>query len=155
MKEDLELTNSIVNGWWYTFLYDCSDNQVKKVGYDREPLIYCISPDDKNINCFWGINLHHLKTAKRIKLFEKMLSDKQFNRDEKRYFYTVEQILSYINEVNPKYAGIRCYDRRKVKSAFRIKNQEIGKYLNSEGHLLMSNPTQRDIEYNLHSRETK
>ena len=97
MEEDFELTNYVVNGYWYTFQYL---SKKEKEGYDRDCFIYCIGPFEKNINCFWGINLHHLTLSNRIRLFEKMLSDQQFIRDEKRYFFNKETLMAYLNEQN-------------------------------------------------------
>lgn len=151
MEEDFELTNYVVNGYWYTFHYN-SNNE--KEGYDRECFIYCIGPFEKNINCFWGLNLHHLTLSNRIRLFEKMLSDQQFIRDEKRYFFNKETLMAYLHEQDPKIAGIRVYDRRNAKQVYRVKNEAVAKYLFEEGQLYMSNPSQKAIEYALHSRKS-
>ena len=151
MKEDFELTNYVVNGYWYTFQYL---SKKEKEGYDRDCCIYCIGPFEKNINCFWGINLHHLTLSNRIRLFEKMLSDQQFIRDEKRYFFNKETLMAYLNEQDPKMAGIRVYDRRNARQIYRVKNEAVAKYLFEDGQLYMSNPSQKAIEYALHSRKS-
>lgn len=151
MEEDFELTNYIVNGYWYTFQYL---SKKEKEGYDRDCFIYCIGPFEKNINCFWGINLHHLTLSNRIRLFEKMLSDQQFIRDEKRYFFNKETLMAYLNEQNSKVAGIRVYDRRNARQIYRVKNEAVAKYLFEDGQLYMSNPSQKAIEYALHSRKS-
>lgn len=151
MEEDFELTNYVVNGYWYTFYYK-SNNE--KEGYDRNCFIYCIGPFEKNINCFWGINLHHLDLSNRIRLFEKMLSDQQFIRDEKRYFFNKETLMAYLHEQDPKMAGIRVYDRRNASQIYRVKNEAVAKYLFEDGQLYMSNPSQKAIEYALHSRKS-
>ena len=151
MEEDFELTNYIVNGYWYTFQYL---SKKEKEGYDRDCFIYCIGPFEKNINCFWGINLHHLTLSNRIRLFEKMLSDQQFIRDEKRYFFNKETLMAYLHEQDPKMAGIRVYDRRNASQIYRVKNEAVAKYLFEEGQLYMSNPSQKAIEYALHSRKS-
>ena len=151
MKEDFELTNYVVNGYWYTFQYL---SKKEKEGYDRDCFIYCIGPFEKNINCFWGINLHHLDLSNRIRLFEKMLSDQQFIRDEKRYFFNKETLMAYLHEQDPKMAGIRVYDRRNASKIYRVKNEAVAKYLFEDGQLYMSNPSQKAIEYALHSRKS-
>ena len=151
MEEDFELTNYVVNGYWYTFQYL---SKKEKEGYDRDCFIYCIGPFEKNINCFWGINLHHLTLSNRIRLFEKMLSDQQFIRDEKRYFFNKETLMAYLHEQDPKMAGIRVYDRRNARQIYRVKNEAVAKYLFEEGQLYMSNPSQKAIEYALHSRKS-
>ena len=151
MEEDFELTNYIVNGYWYTFQYL---SKKEKEGYDRDCFIYCIGPFEKNINCFWGINLHHLTLSNRIRLFEKMLSDQQFIRDEKRYFFNKETLMSYLHEQDPKMAGLRVYDRRNARQIYRVKNEAVAKYLFEDGQLYMSNPSQKAIEYALHSRKS-
>ena len=151
MKEDFELTNYVVNGYWYTFQYL---SKKEKEGYDRDCFIYCIGPFEKNINCFWGINLHHLTLSNRIRLFEKMLSDQQFIRDEKRYFFNKETLMAYLNEQNSKVAGIRVYNRRNARQIYRVKNEAVAKYLFEEGQLFMSNPSQKAIEYALNSRKS-
>ena len=151
MEEDFELTNYVVNGYWYTFQYL---SKKEKEGYDRDCFIYCIGPFEKNINCFWGINLHHLTLSNRIRLFEKMLSDQQFIRDEKRYFFNKETLMAYLHEQDPKMAGIRVYDRRNARQIYRIKNEAVAKYLFEDGQLYMSNPSQKAIEYALHSRKS-
>jgi len=151
MEEDFELTNYVVNGYWYTFQYL---SKKEKEGYDRDCFIYCIGPFEKNINCFWGINLHHLTLSNRIRLFEKMLSDQQFIRDEKRYFFNKETLMAYLHEQDPKMAGIRVYDRRNASQIYRVKNEAVAKYLFEDGQLYMSNPSQKAIEYALHSRKS-
>ena len=151
MEEDFELTNHVVNGYWYTFQYL---SKKEKEGYDRDCFIYCIGPFEKNINCFWGINLHHLTLSNRIRLFEKMLSDQQFIRDEKRYFFNKETLMAYLHEQDPKMAGIRVYDRRNASQIYRVKNEAVAKYLFEDGQLYMSNPSQKAIEYALHSRKS-
>ncbi len=151
MEEDFELTNYVVNGYWYTFQYL---SKKEKEGYDRDCFIYCIGPFEKNINCFWGINLHHLDLSNRIRLFEKMLSDQQFIRDEKRYFFNKETLMAYLHEQDPKMAGIRVYDRRNASQIYRVKNEAVAKYLFEDGQLYMSNPSQKAIEYALHSRKS-
>ena len=151
MKEDFELTNYVVNGYWYTFQYL---SKKEKEGYDRDCFIYCIGPFEKNINCFWGINLHHLTLSNRIRLFEKMLSDQQFIRDEKRYFFNKETLMAYLHEQDPKMAGIRVYDRRNARQIYRVKNEAVAKYLFEDGQLYMSNPSQKAIEYALHSSKS-
>ena len=151
MEEDFELTNYVVNGYWYTFQYL---SKKEKEGYDRDCFIYCIGPFEKNINCFWGINLHHLTLSNRIRLFEKMLSDQQFIRDEKRYFFNKETLMSYLHEQDPKMTGIRVYDRRNARQIYRVKNEAVAKYLFEDGQLYMSNPSQKAIEYALHSRKS-
>ena len=151
MEEDFELTNYVVNGYWYTFQYL---SKKEKEGYDRDCFIYCIGPFEKNINCFWGINLHHLTLSNRIRLFEKMLSDQQFIRDEKRYFFNKETLMAYLHEQDPKMAGLRVYDRRNARQIYRVKNEAIAKYLFEDGQLYMSNPSQKAIEYALHSRKS-
>ena len=151
MEEDFELTNYVVNGYWYTFQYL---SKKEKEGYDRDCFIYCIGPFEKNINCFIGLNLHHLTLSNRIRLFEKMLSDQQFIRDEKRYFFNKETLMAYLHEQDPKIAGIRVYDRRNARQIYRVKNEAVAKYLFEEGQLYMSNPSQKAIEYALHSRKS-
>ena len=151
MEEDFELTNYVVNGYWYTFQYL---SKKEKEGYDRDCFIYCIGPFEKNINCFWGINLHHLTLSNRIRLFEKMLSDQQFIRDEKRYFFNKETLMAYLHEQDPKMAGLRVYDRRNARQIYRVKNEAVAKYLFEDGQLYMSNPSQKAIEYALHSRKS-
>lgn len=153
MEEDFELTNYIVNGYWYTFQYNFTPGKDTK-GYDKDCFIYCIGPYEKNINCFWGINLHHLTLSNRIRLFEKMLSDQQFIRDEKRYFFNKETLMAYLHEQDPKMAGIRVYDRRNASQIYRVKNEAVAKYLFEDGQLYMSNPSQKAIEYALHSRKS-
>lgn len=151
MEEDFELTNCIVNGYWYTFQYL---SKKEKEGYDRDCFIYCIGPFEKNINCFLGINLHHLTLSNRIRLFEKMLSDQQFIRDEKRYFFNKETLMAYLHEQDSKMAGIRVYDRRNARQIYRVKNEAVAKYLFEDGQLYMSNPSQKAIEYALHSHKS-
>ena len=83
-----------------------------------------------------------------------MLSDQQFIRDEKRYFFNKETLMSYLNEQNSKVAGIRVYNREKIDQAYRVKNEAVAKYLFEEGQLFMSNPSQKAIEYALNSRKS-
>ena len=64
MSNDFERTTRIINGYWCTFEYH---NQKETVpGYDRFPMIYCIGPSTKNLNCFEALNLHHLPLEVRI-----------------------------------------------------------------------------------------
>ena len=83
-----------------------------------------------------------------------MLSDQQFIRDEKRYFFNKETLMSYLHEQDPKMAGIRVYDRKNARQIYRVKNEAVAKYLFEEGQLFMSNPSQKAIEYALNSRKS-
>ena len=50
MENYFENVGKIVNGYWYTFEYHNKHETVP--GYDKFPLVYCIGPSTKNLNCF-------------------------------------------------------------------------------------------------------
>ena len=154
MTEDLELTNNIVNGYWYSFDYENKKDSKEDTSYDNHPLVYCYAPHQKSLNCFWAINLHHIgdKTARR-EFVEKMQKDKGFMNDEIRHIWTEDDLrrISKFCVNNAK----RCYDKRKCYNIYRVKNGELGKYILTDGDLTRSNPTQEEIQWNLDRRNTK
>lgn len=145
MEVDFELTNKIVNGYWYIFDYDSSS---KEIGYDQQPLVFCIEPSQKNINVFVGLNLHHFPESARKEIYMKMVTASGFNKNEERHLLSLDTILNLINYTH---LGIRHYNRKNIRNAYRIKNKELGKYLSFEGNLLMSKPSAKDIEFNLNA----
>ena len=93
MSNDFERTTRIVNGYWYTFEYH---NQKETVpGYDRFPMIYCIGPSTKNLNCFEALNLHHLPLEVRIEFMCRFDKLSHFRDEDIRKVFTTEEVLSY------------------------------------------------------------
>ena len=85
MNENFEKTSRIVNGFWYTFEYHNANDSVP--GYDRFPMIYCIGPSTKNLNCFEALNLHHLPLGARIEFmirFDKLMPSSTARRPRRR-----------------------------------------------------------------------
>lgn len=153
MSEDFELTNNIVNGYWYFFEY-AAEKDPKADGLDDQPLVYCYAPHQKSLNCFWAINLHHIGSKRIRQIFvEKLQSDKGFMNDEIRHFWTEDELFNLCSYAvnNAK----RCYDRRKCRNIYRVKNGELGKYILTDGDLTRSNPTQEEIKWNLEHRDPK
>jgi hypothetical protein len=124
---ECELTNNIVNGYFYIMHYHASTEQANKEGFDRAPIIYCFAPDQNNINCFWGVNFHYFDKSKQVYILNRMI--KYYNITDgmnKRVLIDTKGLYNiYSNIVE----GVRCYNRKNVLGAYRIKNLYIPKYI--------------------------
>lgn len=154
MVEDLELTNNIVNGYWYSFNYEYPVSK-KTIGYDTVPLVFVIGPSTKNMNVFVAINIHHIGSkADRYGFVEKMQQDCGFMNDDIRHIYT-EESIQRICSTGVYKMSLRYYDKTKCRNIYRVKNGELGKYIMTDGDLTMSKPSQEEIKWNLEHRDKK
>lgn len=138
MNNDFERTTSIVNGYWYTFEYH---NQKETVpGYDRFPLIYCIGPSTKNLNCFEALNLHHLPLEVRIEFMCRFDKLSHFRDEDIRKVFTTEEVLSYFGAGLGLQNAIRFYNKKNILNPYRVLNKAVPLYLEYDGDIMMKNP---------------
>ena len=138
MNNDFERTTRIVNGYWYTFEYH---NQKETVpGYDRFPLIYCIGPSTKNLNCFEALNLHHLPLAVRIEFMCRFDKLSHFRDEDIRKVFTTEEVLSYFGAGLGLQNAIRFYNKKNILNPYRVLNKAVPLYIEYDGDIMMKNP---------------
>ena len=140
-------TNNIVNGYFYIIYYDAMTEQVQKEGYDRSPVIYCFAPDKNNINCFWAVNFHYFNKRVQEHILQGMIDyyDIADGNDKRVILGTKDLYNLYTNIVQ----GVRCYNRKGVFDAYRIKNQYIPKYLEVSPEFVITNEDKVNTDFNL------
>ena len=146
-NNECDRTNYIVNGFFYIIQYKATTNVATKEGFDRAPVIYCLQPDNTNINCFWGINFHYFNPDTQELIFTNML--KYYNvmeHNDKRVILSPEQLNKIYTNIG---IGLRCYSRKNVLDAYRIKNQYIPKYLNFDPKFYIKNKDLINAEFDL------
>jgi len=144
---ECEPTNEVVNGFFYILEYKATHEVSIKEGYDRNPVIYCFMPDERNINCFWGINFHCFNQPEQHLIFTKML--KYYNimeHNNKRVVLSGEQLNRIYTNIG---IGLRCYSRKNVRAAYKIHNYYIPKYLNFEPDFYIKNKELINIDFKL------
>lgn len=138
MNPDFERTSLIVNGYWYTFEYH---NQKESVpGYDRFPLIFCIGPSTKNLNCFEALNLHHLTLNARVEFLIRFDKLSHFRDEDIRTVYTTEEIISYFGAGLGLQNAIRFYNKKNILNPVRVLNKAVPNYIEYDGDIIMKNP---------------
>lgn len=138
---DFEKTSEIVNGYWYTFEYNGESSK----GYDRFPFIYCIQPSLTNLNCFMGLNLHHLPLNERIEFMVNFDKLSNFREADTRKVYTREML---INTIFPGCQdAIRYYNKKNIINPMRVLNKAVPLYLEYNGDIMLSNPSQLMNKY--------
>lgn len=146
-NEECDRTNNIVNGFFYILQYRATSSMSIKEGFDRMPVIYCFAPDIKDINCFWGINFHYFNPTEQELIFTNML--RYYNimeHNNKRVLLSNEQLNRIYTNIG---IGARCYNRKNVLDAYRIKNLYIPKYLNFNPEFYIKNKELINIKFNL------
>lgn len=144
-----ENVTNIVNGYWYTFEYKGET----KAGYDRFPFIYCIQPSETNLNCFMGLNLHHLPLQQRIQFMINFDKLSNFREADTRKIYT-RDIL--INSIFPGCQdAIRYYNKKNIFNPKRIINKAVPLYLEYNGDIMLSNPSQLMYKYLLNNSKNQ
>lgn len=149
MTNDFEVTKNIVNGYWYTFEY-IPETFTK--GYDRFPFIYCIGPSETNLNCFLALNLHHLPLQYRIEfmvLFDKLSN---FRNEDTRKIYTKNDLINLYPGCQD---AIRFYNKKNILNPMRVLNKCVPNYLEYDGDILMSNPSELMNKYLLNLGNNK
>lgn len=148
-NEECDRTNNIVNGYFYIMYYNAMTEQSYKNGFDRAPVIYCFAPDQNNINCFWGVNFHYFNKHIQEYILQGMIDYYDItNGNDKRIILGPKELYNlYTNIVQ----GVKCYNRKGVLDAYRIKNQYIPKYLEVSPEFIMTNKNKVNIEFNLAS----
>lgn len=125
--DDCEISNKVVNGYFYVLVYNATSESAKKEGYDELPVIYCFAPHVKDLNCFWGINFHYFDEKTSAKILKQMgAGNNLFIDNDVRVFFTAKKLYEFYNKIAE---GLKCYNRKNVITAFRIKNNKIGKYI--------------------------
>lgn len=117
----------VQNGYFYILLYNGQTQASHNQGFDRSPLIYCMAPDIRNINNFWGINFHYFNKTQQEYILEQLI--KKYNileHDNKRVLLSNTQLHDVYSSIG---IGVRCYSRKGVQDIYRIKNRYIPKYL--------------------------
>lgn len=146
-NEECDRTNNIVNGFFYILQYKATSSASTKEGFDRMPVIYCFAPDIRDINCFWGINFHYFNSTEQELIFTNML--RYYNimeHNDKRVLLSNEQLNRIYTNIG---IGARCYNRKNVLDAYRIKNLYIPKYLNFDPEFYIKNKELINIKFNL------
>lgn len=138
MESDFESAGNIVNGYWYTFEYHNKRESVP--GFDRFPLVYCIGPSTKNLNCFKALNLHHMPLYVRIAFLIRFDKLSNFREADTRKVYTEEQILNVFGSGLGINDAIRYYNRTNILNPYRVKNQAVPSYVEYDGDIIMKNP---------------
>lgn len=137
MNSDFVVTNNIVNGYWYTFEYKSTKTTP---GYDRFPMIYCIGPSIKNLNCFEALNLHHLPLEVRIEFVCRFDKLSHFRDEDIRKVFTTEEVLSYFGAGLGLQNAIRFYNKKNILNPYRVLNKAVPLYLEYDGDIMMKNP---------------
>lgn len=132
MNNDFEKANLIQNGYFYTFKLN-SDKFV--VGWDKQPLIYCLGDWEKNINCFVGLNIHKMPISERVKFILDLNNNypfinKEKSDDEIRCAASINEIDSYFRKYRQ---CIRYYNRKNILNPYRIKNNCVHYYIEYDG----------------------
>ena len=141
MNSDFVVTNNIVNGYWYTFEYKSTKTTP---GYDRFPFIYCIQPSEKNLNCFLGLNLHHLPLPQRIDFMIAFDKISNFREADIRKVYTKEFLTTLFPNC---FSAIRYYNKKNIWNPVRVLNKSVPLYLEYNGDITMSSPSQLMNKY--------
>ena len=144
---ECERTNNVVNGYFYILYYDAILEQTHKDGFDSAPLIYCFAPDKTNINCFWAVNFHYFDKDVQEYILERMIRFYNItNGNDNRVLLGTKDLYNiYTNIVE----GVRCYSRKGVVDAYRIKNQYIPKYMEVSPEFIMTTENKVNTEFNL------
>ena len=133
--------STIENGYWYTFEY----NGETKQGYDRFPFIYCVQPSETNLNCFMGLNLHHLPLQQRIEFIVNFDKLSHFREADTRKVYERNVLVNTI------YPGcqnaIRFYNKKNIINPMRVINHAVPSYIEYDGDIILSNPSQLMDKY--------
>ena len=111
------------------------------------PVIYCFAPDQNNINCFWAVNFHYFNKRVQEYILQRMINYYDItNGNNKRIILGTKDLYNlYTNIVQ----GVKCYNRKGVFDAYRIKNQYIPKYLEVSPEFVMTNKDKVNIDFNL------
>lgn len=123
----IRAADTVVNGYFYTYLYYPVWD---KAEVDQEPLIYCIGPSLKSLNCFIGLNLHHLPESQREQLITKMQQTKQFMRNGVRTLFTEDELNSFVPGCK---MAVREYNKTRVFDCRIIDNEDIPYYIYGNG----------------------
>lgn len=142
---DLIKTEEIVNGYFYLIQYEPILRQTQKVGFDRLPVIYCVEPDDRNINNFWAINFHYFIPKVQEYIIDRMIKFYQITEGEsKRVIIPPKELKSIYTNIQ---LGYKCYNRTGVRQSYQIKNSAILKYLQVSPEFFIK--TQQTVENEL------
>ena len=145
--DECDRTNDVVNGYFYILFYKATTEQAIKEGYDKAPIIYCFAPDQNNINCFWGINFHYFDKSVQLYILNRMI--KYYNITDgmdKRVLIDTKGLYNIYTNIAE---GVKCYNRKNVWDAYRIKNQYIPKYMEIPSKFLIKTDDKVSTDFNL------
>lgn len=125
-KDECIRTNLVQNGYFYILYYSAGTRSSQLHGYDQMPLIYCASPDEHNINNFWGINLHFFTLDIQEYILTQMQKNYNIFNEDVRVILDGKQLKLVYSNID---IGLRCYNRKNVLDCYRIKNRYVPKYL--------------------------
>lgn len=119
-------TNLVQNGYFYILYYSAGTRPAQLGGFDEMPFIYCVSPDERNINNFWGVNFHYFDNDTREYILRRL--DKNYNifNEDIRLILDGTQLRSVYSNIS---IGLRCYNRKGVMDCYRVPNRFVPKYL--------------------------
>lgn len=141
------------NGYFYTFYYDAA-NKARFV--DKTPFIFCIGPHEqyskkgKRVafeNVVAGLNLHHLPIKDRHVLIDTLTQNYALNED-------TAHILSEasLNTACPgSICAIRYYNLSRIYDLYRVKNSHVKYYLNEQGNITLSTPSEDSMRFEFES----
>ena len=138
MNENFEKTNRIVNGFWYTFEYHSQKDSIP--GYDLYPMVYCIGPSTKNLNCFQALNLHHLPLGARIEFMIRFDKLTHFRDADTRNVFTAEELIGNFGAGLGIQGAIRYYSKKNILNPYRILNKAVPLYIEYDGDIIMKDP---------------
>lgn len=146
-KNECTRTNFIQNGYFYILMYNTFKKQPNTEGFDKTPVIYCVAPDELNLNNFWGINFHYFDKETQIYIFDRFV--KYYNYLESN---DTRRVLSP-NELNAIYTnigiGLRRYNKKAILDSYKIKNEFIPKYLGLPAKWKITNKNKEESKFNL------
>lgn len=130
---DYSPANTIVNGYFYSFVYN---PPTYRKGYDATPLVFVVGPSTISLKNFVGINLHHLPPSQReffIRNFQRtyrFMESQRMPIDQNQ----CEQLLPGIT------IAMRSYNREYVTDCVRIAQDRVPYYIFSDGHISQETP---------------
>lgn len=139
MAEYYEKTSKIVNGYWYSFEYHNGKETVP--GYDKFPFIYCIGPSTTNLNCFVGLNLHHLPLTIRMAFLVRFDELSHFRESDIRYVYTEDFIVKDLGVGLGIKNAVRYYNKKNILNPYRIHNKAVPLFVEYDGDIIMKDPS--------------
>lgn len=145
--KECERTNFIQNGFFYVLLYQTFAKKMSKDGFDKMPVIYCVCPDERNINNFWGINFHYFDKATQEYIIDGFVKYYNiFESDATRRILSGKQLSDIYTNIN---LGLRSYSRKSILDSYRIKNTFLPKYLGLPAKWKITDSNKQDTKFDV------